>query len=346
MSTTTLSRFSPHQVWILLLILLLVTIVVAIAQGAYSITWSQLLPWNFMEDWTSLNQDGLILWHIRVPRVLLAALIGAGLAMSGSALQGLFRNPLADPGLIGISGGAALAVGITIVFLPWSTGYFGLYALSLSAFVGGITTCVVIFKVGRIGATTSVGHLILAGVAINALAMAGVGLMTFLSDDQQMRTLNFWMLGSFGGALWPAVLVVATISVPAGIMLWRQSESLNRLLLGEAEARFLGTDTEALKTRVIILTALLVGTAVAVSGIIGFVGLVVPHLIRLLWRADHRVLIPASALLGASLMVLADTLARTLVIPTEMPVGVVTSLVGGPFFLWLLMQPHTGMKYD
>ncbi|WP_020410161.1 FecCD family ABC transporter permease [Hahella ganghwensis] len=346
MASTTLSRFSAPQVWFILLLLLLVTVVVAVGQGAYSISWQQLLPWNLQNHWEAVVQDGIIVWHIRLPRILLSALVGAALAMAGSALQGLFRNPLADPGLIGISGGAALAVSMTIVLLPWSMGYMGLYALSISAFIGGLMTCMVIFKIGKIGSMTSVGHLILAGVAINALAMAGVGLMTFLSDDQQMRTLNFWMLGSFGGALWPAVLMQLTITLPAGWLLWRQSKALNRLLLGEEEARFLGTDTETLKNRVVTLSALLVGASVAVSGIIGFVGLVVPHLIRLLWRADHHILIPASALLGASLMVLADTLARTLVIPAEIPVGIVTSLVGGPFFLWLLMKPHTGMRHD
>ena len=184
--------------------------------------------------------------------------------------------------------------------------------------------------------------LLLAGIAINAIAMAGTGFLTYLSDDQQLRALTFWTMGSLGGALWPAVAVVATVVVPAILVLIRNAGEINILLLGEEEARHLGVDSDRLKLIIVLCAAFSVGAAVAVSGIIGFVGLVVPHLIRLTIGPDHRVLIPASAVLGGILLVVADTFARTLVAPAEMPVGILTSMIGGPFFLWLLFKQYSG----
>ncbi|WLQ14459.1 iron ABC transporter permease [Hahella aquimaris] len=331
----------PHKstrIWLLLGASLTAATLGAVMLGAYSLTWRSVLNFDLS------SQDWMILWHIRLPRVLLAGVVGAALAVSGAALQGLFRNPLADPGLIGISSGSALAAALVIVLFPFSTGWMGLYGLSVAAFLGGAATCWLIFKVGQLGAASSVAHLILAGIAVNALCGAAVGFLTYLSTYEQLRTLTFWTMGSFGGALWPSVGVSFTITLPVIGMLMRQSSDLNRLLLGEQEARYLGTDTEKLKTRVITLSAIAVGAAVAVSGIVGFVGLVAPHLVRLLWKADHRVLIPASAVLGAALTISADTLARTLFAPAEMPVGILTSLIGGPFFLWLLLSRKSGVR--
>ena len=184
--------------------------------------------------------------------------------------------------------------------------------------------------------------MLLAGIAVNAVAMAGVGLLTFLSDDQQLRSLTFWMLGSLGGALWPAVMMVFTAAVPAAILLARRGADLNILLLGDDEARCLGVDPRRVKRIVVFCAALSVGAAVAVSGIIGFVGLVVPHLIRLMAGPDHRLLLPAAALLGGALLSAADAAARLVVVPAEMPVGVLTGLLGGPFFLWLLSGSRVG----
>lgn len=300
--------------------------------GAYQIQWEKISSWSFSE------QDWLIIWHIRLPRILLAALVGAILAVAGAALQGLFRNPLADPGLIGISSGAALAVAIFIVVAPQLEGWQGLYGQSAAAFAGGLVASWVIFLIGRREGVTGINNLILAGVAISAIAAAGVGFLVYMSDDEQLRALTFWTMGSFGGAFWTSVMVTVTLGIPAVLWLAFQAKALNRLLLGQEEASYLGTDTRRLQRNIILATAVAVGAAVSMSGIIGFVGLVTPHLIRLIWNSDHRLLIPASALLGAILMVIADTLARTVVAPSEMPVGIITSLVGGPFFLWLLSQ--------
>ena len=294
---------------------------------------------SFLDGSLSEQQEA-VLSSIRLPRVLLPAIVGASLAVSGAAMQGLFRNPLADPGLIGISSGAALAVSLVIVLAGPLTGAMGLYGLSMAAFAGGLVTCVLIFRFAQFTGTFSVTYMLLAGIAINALAGAGTGFLTYLSDDQQLRLMTFWTMGSFGGALWPAVIVAATIVLPTAFLLTRHARELNILLLGEQEARYLGVDNERLKRIVIVCTALSVGVAVAVSGIIGFVGLVVPHLIRLAISPDHRLLIPASALFGALLLVIADTFARTVVAPAEMPVGIITSLIGGPFFLWLLVRQY------
>ncbi len=317
--------------WLLLGGCLVLAFVLGMATGSYAIQWVD------FHDFSPTRQDWIVLWEIRLPRILLSGIVGCILAIAGASLQGLFRNPLADPGLIGISSGAALAVAILIVVLPTSGGWMGLYGISVAAFIGGLLTSYFIFRIGR-RTSGNVLHLILAGVAINAIAAAGVGFLTYLSNDQQLRTLTFWTMGSFGGALWPVVIVTLSLGIPAILLLQRQASALNRLLLGEQEAAYLGTDVQILKRNIILLTSLAVGVAVAMSGIIGFVGLVVPHLVRLVWKADHRVLLPASAILGAVLTIVADTVARTIVSPAEMPVGIITSLVGGPFFLWLLYR--------
>ncbi len=323
-------------VLLLLTGLLLVATAIAASTGAVSIPLE-----TFLSGDLSSSQKAVFSF-IRLPRILLAIIVGASLAVSGAAMQGLFRNPLADPGLIGISSGASLGVAVVIVLGGPITGVFGFYSLSVAAFVGGLITCLLIFRFARLNGTFSVIYMLLAGIAINALAGSGTGFLTYLSNDEQLRSLTFWTMGSLGGALWPAVIVAATVVIPSTILLIKNARKLNVLLLGEQEAQYLGIDSENLKRIIIICTALSVGAAVAVSGIIGFVGLVVPHLIRLTVGPDHHLLIPASALLGAILLLAADTFARTIISPAEMPVGILTSLIGGPFFLWLLMKQYAG----
>jgi iron complex transport system permease protein len=323
------------SVLLLLSLLLIVTLIVAISVGATPIKVASILNGQLTESQQS------VLSVIRLPRVLLAIIVGASLAVSGAAMQGLFRNPLADPGLIGITSGAALAVGIMIVLVGPVAGTFGLYGLSIAAFIGGLLASIIIFKISHLTGSFSVTYMLLAGIAINAVTGAGTGVLTYLSNDEQLRSLTFWTMGSLGGALWPSVLVAATVVIPSVLLLLKYAKQLNILLLGEQEAHYLGVDIKRLKLVVIMTTALSVGAAVAVSGIIGFVGLVVPHLIRLTLGPDHRLLIPASALLGAILLLIADTFARTAVSPAEMPVGIITSMIGGPFFLWLLMKKNS-----
>ncbi|WFS21299.1 iron chelate uptake ABC transporter family permease subunit [Pseudomonas sp. 905_Psudmo1] len=289
----------------------------------------------------SLQQAELILSQIRMPRTLLGLAVGMVLALCGVAMQGLFRNPLADPGLVGVSSGAALGAAVAIVGGAAFGGLpeaFAPYLLSACAFVGGLLVTALVYRLGRRDGQTNVATMLLAGIALTALAGAAIGLFTYLADDATLRTLTFWNLGSLNGAsyarLWP--LLLATLAV--ALWLPRRARALNALLLGESEARHLGFDVERLKRELVFCTALGVGAAVAAAGLIGFIGLVVPHLMRLLVGPDHRLLLPASALAGASLLLLADLVARLALAPAELPIGIVTALIGAPFFLYLLVR--------
>jgi iron complex transport system permease protein len=287
-----------------------------------------------------------VLLAIRSPRVVLGALVGAALAVAGAAIQGLFRNPLADPGLIGVSSGAALAA-VAVIVLGGAVGALqgtlGVWLLPAAAFAGGLAVTLFVYAVSTRDGRTDVATMLLAGVAINAVAGAGTGLFVFVADDAQLRDITFWSLGSLGGATWQTLGVAGPLMLASIVLLPRLAVGLNAFLLGEAEAGHLGVNGELVKIATVFLAAAAVGAAVSVSGIIGFVGLVVPHLVRLSAGPDHRLLLPASALLGASLLLLADLFARTVVVPTELPIGVVTSLVGGPFFLWLLLRGRRRM---
>ncbi|MBV6288721.1 FecCD family ABC transporter permease [Pseudomonas aegrilactucae] len=292
-------------------------------------------------DAQGLEQAELILGQIRLPRTLLGLVVGAVLALSGVAMQGLFRNPLADPGLVGVSSGAALGAAIAIVGGNWMGGIpdaFAPYLLSLCAFLGGLGVTALVYRLGRRDGQTSVATMLLAGIALTALAGSAVGLFTYLADDATLRTLTFWNLGSLNGAsyqrLWPLLLVAVVVA----LWLPRRAQALNALLLGESEARHLGIEVEKLKRELVFCTALGVGAAVAAAGLIGFIGLVVPHLVRLLAGPDHRVLLPASLLAGASLLLFADLIARLALAPAELPIGIVTAFIGAPFFLFLLVR--------
>ncbi|MEM7737548.1 MAG: iron chelate uptake ABC transporter family permease subunit [Deinococcota bacterium] len=283
-----------------------------------------------------------VLMAIRLPRVLLGVLVGASLAVSGAAMQGLFRNPLAAPGLLGVSSGAALAATGIIVFgsaLPLGVrDPLGAWLLPAAAFAGSLIVTLFVYSIATRGGRTDVGTMLLAGVAINALAGSGTGLLVFVADDAQLRDITFWSLGSLGGITWTRLTAAAPFMLAAMFLLPQLAKGLNAFLLGESEARHLGVDVQVIKLATVFLAAAAVGAAVSVAGIIGFVGLVVPHLIRMVVGPNHHVLLPASLLLGASLLLLADLFARMVVIPAELPIGIVTSLVGGPFFLWLLLQ--------
>jgi iron complex transport system permease protein len=293
------------------------------------------------------SRDAAILGVVRAPRVLLAAIVGAGLGAAGAAMQGLFRNPLADPGLIGVSAGAALAAVAAIVLgtsvFGAAAGLLGLWLLPVAAFAGGLGATLLMARLGTVGGVASVPTLLLAGVAVNALAGAVTGLLIFMADDRQVRDITFWTLGSLAGARWAQLPVVALLVGAPTVALCLLARPLNAMLLGEAEAFHLGTRVEAVKRLAVLLGAVAVAAGVAFTGLIGFVGLVVPHLLRLACGSDHRVVLPGSALLGAALLVLADLLARSLAAPAELPVGVVTALLGAPFFLWLLRRRTGGL---
>ncbi len=281
------------------------------------------------------DYERAVIWELRLPRTILAVFVGMLLAQCGAVMQGLFRNPLADPGVIGVSSGAAVGAVLAIYFFPTSMTW---WAVPVSAFCGGFTCSLFIYRLAQSSHGTSVLVLLLAGIAISAMAFSIIGLISYLSDDSRLRDLTLWQLGSLAGADATRVWMAA---VAAAGLLWRfqvRAAALNALLLGEAEARHLGIDVERLKHELIILVALGVGLAVACAGIISFVGLVVPHFVRTLNGPDHRSLLPLSALLGGVLLLVADVIARLALQPAELPVGMLTALLGAPFFIVLLLQ--------
>jgi len=288
------------------------------------------------------RREETVLLAIRLPRLVLGLGVGAALGVSGAVLQGLFRNPLADPALIGVSTGAALGAvtmivlgGPIVAFLPAG---LGVYLIPLAAFLGGLGTTALVYGLAQRQNGTDVSILLLAGVAMNAVAAAIVGLMMFISDDQQLRDLNFWMLGSLAGATWDKVTIALPAIVVALAALFSLSRFLNAILLGEEAAMHLGLPVETAKRLCVLLVALATGAAVSMTGVVAFVGLMVPHMVRMMLGTNHHVVLPASALLGALVIVIADLLARTLVVPADLPIGVVMSLAGGPFFIWLLCR--------
>lgn len=328
---------------VLLAILLGLAVLFSLATGA-----SDASLFEVVADWAGLTSgalsehDKLIISQIRLPRTALGVLIGAALAVSGAVMQGLFRNPLADPGIVGVSAGAALGAVSMIVLgggvLSWFAALAGIYALPLAAFVGGMITTSVLYGISTLKGQTSVATMLLAGIALAALAAAITGILIFLADDMQLRELTFWSLGSLAGATWAKILSASVIIIPALAATPMLARGLNGLALGEAAASHMGIATQLLKNVAIVTVAAATGAAVAVSGGIGFVGIVVPHLLRLLIGPDHRYLLPACALLGGSMLLMADAVSRTIVAPAELPIGIVTAIVGAPFFLWILLR--------
>ena len=325
-----------------LLGLLLVTGFISLATGPMALDVLKLLSPSELSP-----TEQLVLLHIRLPRTLLCLGVGAILALCGAVMQGLFRNPLADPGIIGVSSGAALGAALSMVLLAPGAlllpVWLGASLTSLMAFIGGLITTLVVYQLARTSQGTSVSILLLAGVAIAALSGGILGLLNYLADDQTLRDLTLWQMGSMAQSDPVQLGLVCVTATVLTVLLRRHAHSLNALALGEAEAGHLGIDVQLLKRKLVLMAALAVGVSVAAVGIIGFVGLVVPHLVRLLAGPDHRRLLPLSALLGAWLLLLADMLARTLAAPAEMPVGIVTALLGAPFFLWLLLKQKRDM---
>lgn len=313
----------------ILLLLLLLCAAVSLAVGSAGLRPSEV----FMALTGSASEvQRIIVTDIRFPRTLLAILVGSGIAACGASIQGLFRNPLADPALIGVSSGAALFAAGYLVLGANLSGQIG---LTTSAFIGGLLTTWLVLEVGRRAGTISA--LLLAGVAINALAIAGIGLLSYLSTDVQLRSVAFWALGSLNGADWQSVLTA--LLIPAIILLlFRERHNLNAITLGDREASYLGITVSKLRIRIVVLTALAVAIGVSLTGVIAFIGLIVPHLIRLTIGSTHQVVIPASALLGGLLLLIADTFSRTLFSPAELPVGILTALIGGPFFILMIIR--------
>ena len=322
-----------------LAMLLPVVALLSLTVGTVSISWVEAL--RAVVGSSSATQIDTILFDIRLPRILLAIFVGAVLASTGAVMQGLFRNPLADPSLIGVSSGASVGASLMIV----SAGGFiqggalvGISLVSIGAFVGGFTATLLVYRLATSGMGTSVTTMLLAGIAIGALAGALNSLLSYFSDNDMLRQISLWQMGNLSGASWLKVSIMGVVTILLMGLFPRDSRALNALLLGESEARHLGINVQRVKRRLIVLTALGVGVSVAVAGLVGFVGLIMPHIIRLMIGPDHRWLIPASGLAGAILLVVADSLARVVVIPAELPTGILTAILGAPFFVALLLQ--------
>ena len=298
--------------------------------------WAALVPGSHNPP-----QIDMTVLQLRLPRVLLALMVGAALAQSGVAMQALFRNPLADPSIVGVSSGAALASVAVIVLgyaLNWPQALSTYALLPMAGFAGGALAAWLVMRLSRHDGVMRPSTMLLAGMAINAVVGAGIGLLIQVADPTALRSLTFWMYGSLGKSDWTEILYAAPLMLIPLLWLPREADALNALLLGEAEAGHLGVDVPRLQRRVLVLVVLAVSASVALTGIIGFVGLVVPHLIRLKTGPDHRLLLPASALVGAILLVVADTVARTVIAPVELPIGILTALTGGPFFLLMMLR--------
>jgi iron complex transport system permease protein len=290
--------------------------------------------------------ESYILWQVRLPRILFAIVIGASLGLAGALTQGLFRNPLADPGLLGVSSGAAAAAAGAIVFSgawDWATPELRVWLLPSAAFCGALLVCFLLDRLARWLSPGSVMGLLLTGIAINALVAAFIGLSSYLANDEQLRNLSFWTMGSLAGANWMIVSLMMIVLLGAFIYTQRLTVQINALSLGESVASQLGINLKQLRQRIIVMVAFLSACAVAWCGMIGFISLIAPHIARVIVGPDHRQVLPLSMLFGGLLLLIADTLARTVAIPAEIPVGIFTALLGAPFFLSLLAKQRKTM---
>ncbi len=327
-----------------LIILMVLMLLCAIAFGAVSI-----LPAEMFSSLKHFSQgkppadiyEGVFL-QLRLPRVLLCAITGAILAVSGVLMQGLFRNPIVEPGLVGTSAGAAFGASVVFVLAANMSlsvkSIIGPLLVPLFAFGGGLLATYTVYSLAKSAKRVSILSLLLAGIAVNAVGLSGTGFMSYIARDPQARSITFWNLGTFSGASWPQVGIVGAVAAVIFTIALRYSKQLNALLLGEAEATYLGVDADKLKRKIMIINTAMVSVATAFVGVISFMGLIVPHVLRLLIGSDNKRLLPASMITGALLLTLADFGARMLLAPAEIPIGIITSIVGAPIFLFLLKK--------
>jgi len=330
--------------YIITLVFLPICLILGTTLGAFEIEFGQ--SFNIFLDGFGIDNysnfsdtQHNVLLQIRLPRVVMSMMIGSALAVSGAGLQGLFRNPLADPSLIGISGGAMLAASIAIICgLQFTNGFLGYYSVSFATFIGAIIATVVVFRIAKSNKSTNISTMLLAGIAINALAGAVTGFIIYLADDDQLRDITFWSFGSLGGADWEKVITLIPLLILPIIMITRLSKKLDVFALGESEAVCLGVNVNKLKRQLVIWVTISVGSCVAIAGMIGFIGLLIPHITRLLVGSKHKNLFVISAILGAIVLSIADLISRLVVAPAELPIGILTAIIGTPLFLALLVK--------
>ncbi len=329
-------------------IILLVALITALYLGAYDFNHSVFEIVSTYFKTQTHTADSFVLIELRIPRILMAILTGAVLSICGTSLQGLFKNPLASPDLIGITSGAVLFAALTIVFgssvmhlLPPFLRYV---LLSIMAFIGALLTMWFVYKMATSNGKTHILILLLSGVAITALTGAVTGFLTYISTEEELRNITFWSLGSLAGSNWWKVCLVFIVVALGSIRLLTKGKILNALMLGEKEAAHLGFDIEKTKREIIIIASLMVGCVVAFNGTIGFVGLVVPYILRFVFNSNYNILLPLSMILGAVVLLIADTISRTIVIPAELPIGILTAIMGAPVFISILINYKRKLK--
>lgn len=326
------------------LLLLILLAIGSLYLGVYTFNHSffEIFSGIFSSNTNISLTDKYVLLDIRLPRIVMAILIGSALAVSGTCMQGMFKNPLATPDLIGITAGATLLAAITIVLGNWIRPYipeFLQYSLlSIAAFVGALITMISVYKISTRQGKTNVVIMLLAGVAISALGFAVTGFLIYLSKDEQLRDLTFWNLGSLGGADWTKNAILTVVILFSYLFLINKGKALNAMMLGEKDAEHLGIPIEKIKKQIVIFVALMVGVCVAFSGTIGFVGLIVPYILRLIFKSNYHIILPLSAVFGSILLLAADTVSRTIVAPSEIPIGILTAFMGAPIFIVILMR--------
>jgi iron complex transport system permease protein len=337
---------SFRQVYSGLAVLLALSLLASASIGAFVFTPSQIAAFfgEAMGIIPAKPDDTLarnVFFVLRLPRVVLCGFTGATLGVSGALMQGLFRNPIVEPGLAGTSAGAALGASVVFVFGSTALSFaapLGTAGVPLLAFAGAFGTTMLVYRLSTSFGRTDVFTLLLAGIALNAMCNAGTGFLSYIARDPQARNITFWNLGTFTTADWRSALLVAVAFTLCFVLALRHGKNLNALMLGEDDAAYLGVEPEKLIFRLLVINTIMVSVTTAMVGVIAFVGLVVPHLLRLLKSADYTFLLPASALLGALLMEIVDIVARLVIQPAELPIGIITALLGAPFFLWILIR--------
>ncbi|WP_343686962.1 iron ABC transporter permease [Chryseobacterium gleum] len=326
-------------------VLLTIIAILSLNTGVYDFGGNSpfIILWQFIKGDPSLSlSDKYVIWDVRAARIVMAILIGGMLSVSGTSLQGLFKNPLATGDLIGLTSGATLLAAIAIVL----GGHFKAYLpeavqfslVGIAAFIGSFLSMMLVYRISTSGGKTNVVMMLLTGVAITAIGFSITGFLIYLSKDEQLRDLTFWNLGSLAAATWTKNIILAVVMIIAYIILLPKGKALNAMMLGEKDAQHLGINVEKLKKQIIITVALMVGTCVAFSGTIGFVGLIVPYILRLLFKSDNTFILPLSAMCGSILLLTADTFSRSIVAPSELPIGILTALMGGPIFIAILVK--------
>ncbi len=332
------------------LLLLVSLAVVSLYMGVYVFekhSFIEIFRGIMVQDESISQSERFVLMDLRLPRITMAVLIGSALAVAGTCLQGMFKNPLATPDLIGITSGASLFAALTIVLgssiKPYIPEIFHFSLLSIMAFVGALLTMLLVYRISTTNGKTNVVIMLLSGVAITALGFAITGFLIYISKEEQLRDLTFWNLGSLAGASWTKNIILASILTISYAILINKGKALNAMMLGERDAQHLGIPVEKIKQQIVILTALMVGTSVAFAGTIGFVGLIVPYILRLIFKSNYHIILPMSAVFGSILLLSADTVSRTIAAPSEIPIGILTAFMGAPIFIIILIRSRKSL---